>query len=391
MKWKTLKKGMMTMVLAAMLCTVPAQGVFAAESINMAYTAEKSEWSDLSDEEYARLCSLTQGTTMTIDGTVADDAWNLNLDGSGSLYVTFENLPEGFSNKAYFEATITLAEEGDYDNAKLCISNCFWDNNSSARLYFDLKDYEDENDFEIPFDLLMDASAGALFLETLQNGVTYDIGATMDAIIAHASVDSPALQEVLNHFKTSQVIKKEIFVGIDYTGIDCTWGITWSAQEPTAETTQEIAETVEETIETTEENQETVYVQPEVTQGDLVYTVKAGDTLGSISANYYGDNSKAGAIRSTNKEAFAAAKGKLTEGMQLILPEKLGHKARIAAPTANAGETLYTVMHGDTLCKIAKAHYGTEKKIAEIFARNSDRLSDSSKLFPGQVIVLPAN
>ena len=138
--------------------------------------------------------------------------------------------------------------------------------------------------------------------------------------------------------------------------------------------------------------QETIVPDVTVTvvEGDLVYTVKAGDTLGSISANYYGNNAKGGAIREHNKEVFAANKGKLVEGMQLVLPAKLGSKTRIAEPVANEGEALYTVMHGDTLCGIAKKIYGTEAKLAELYARNSDRLSDASKLFPGQVIVLPA-
>lgn len=146
-----------------------------------------------------------------------------------------------------------------------------------------------------------------------------------------------------------------------------------------------------ETTQTEQEMQTAEVVQSAITptEGDLLYIVKEGDTLGSISANYYGNNSKGGAIHKYNQEVFDANHGKLVVGMQLVLPEKLGSKTRIAEPVANAGEVLYTVMNGDTLCGIAKNYYGTEAKIADIFARNSDRLSDASKLFPGQVIVLP--
>lgn len=144
-----------------------------------------------------------------------------------------------------------------------------------------------------------------------------------------------------------------------------------------------------EATEETKVEEQPIVVTPQPVEGDIVYIVKAGDTLGSISANYYGNNSKGAAIREQNKEAFAANKGRLAEGMQLVLPERLGGKTRIAEPTVNASEALYTVMHGDTLCGIAKKIYGTEAKSADIFARNSDRLSDAGKLFPGQVIVLP--
>lgn len=114
------------------------------------------------------------------------------------------------------------------------------------------------------------------------------------------------------------------------------------------------------------------------------YTVKQGDTYGTIALNNYG-------TYSVWKELYNANKGaKLVPGVQLTLPEKLGKTARIAAPVAGAGESLYTVKAGDTLGAIAKATYGDVMKYQAIFERNSDRLKNANTIYAGQVIVLPA-
>ena len=51
--------------------------------------------------------------------------------------------------------------------------------------------------------------------------------------------------------------------------------------------------------------------------------------------------------------------------------------------------TMYTVKKGDTLGKIAKAHYGNAKKYKEIFAANQPMLKSPDKIFPGQVLRIP--
>lgn len=90
-------------------------------------------------------------------------------------------------------------------------------------------------------------------------------------------------------------------------------------------------------------------------------------------------------------ELYKANKGaKLTEGATLVLPEKLGKVARINAPAAASGETLYTVKAGDTLGAIAKAAYGDVVKYKAIFERNADRLVNANTIYEGQVIVLSA-
>ena len=114
------------------------------------------------------------------------------------------------------------------------------------------------------------------------------------------------------------------------------------------------------------------------------YTVKKGDTYGTIALNNYGTYGVWSELYKANKGA------KLTEGATLVLPETLGRAALIAAPAAADGETLYTVKAGDTLGAIAKATYGDLMKYKVIFERNADRLVNANTIYEGQIIVLPA-
>ena len=49
----------------------------------------------------------------------------------------------------------------------------------------------------------------------------------------------------------------------------------------------------------------------------------------------------------------------------------------------------YTVQPGDSLSKIAKAHYGDAMKYPVIFEANKPMLKDPDKIFPGQVLRIP--
>ena len=49
----------------------------------------------------------------------------------------------------------------------------------------------------------------------------------------------------------------------------------------------------------------------------------------------------------------------------------------------------YTVKKGDTLGKIAKAHYGKAGMYKDIFAANKPMLKSADKIFPGQVLRIP--
>ena len=124
-------------------------------------------------------------------------------------------------------------------------------------------------------------------------------------------------------------------------------------------------------------------VQPSVPAAGT-YTVKPGDTWSSICTNFYGSNAQRTALQKANKGV------KFQAGAVITLPEKLGNAARIPAPTAGAGEKLYTVKAGDTLGKIAAAEYGQTALYKAIFERNADRLKNANTIYEGQVIVLPA-
>jgi nucleoid-associated protein YgaU len=51
--------------------------------------------------------------------------------------------------------------------------------------------------------------------------------------------------------------------------------------------------------------------------------------------------------------------------------------------------TYYEVKKGDSLSKIAKAHYGDAMKYPQIFEANRPMLKDPDKIYPGQVLRLP--
>ena len=55
-----------------------------------------------------------------------------------------------------------------------------------------------------------------------------------------------------------------------------------------------------------------------------------------------------------------------------------------------AGEQTYTVVSGDTLSKIAKHFYG-KADWKPIFEANRDQLDDPDKIYPGQVLKIPAH
>lgn len=51
--------------------------------------------------------------------------------------------------------------------------------------------------------------------------------------------------------------------------------------------------------------------------------------------------------------------------------------------------TFYTVVSGDTLSKIAKAHYGNAMKYPVIFEANRPLLESPDRIYPGQVLRIP--
>lgn len=74
-----------------------------------------------------------------------------------------------------------------------------------------------------------------------------------------------------------------------------------------------------------------------------------------------------------------------------------GNVANVAAvndlltvATPEPESKLYTVVKGDNLSKISKAFYGTPNKYPQIFEANKPMLSHPDKIYPGQVLRIPA-
>ena len=62
----------------------------------------------------------------------------------------------------------------------------------------------------------------------------------------------------------------------------------------------------------------------------------------------------------------------------------------ITAKDGAPASTFYTVVKGDTLWKIAEANYGDGSKYTAIFEANKPMLSDPDKIYPGQMLRVPA-
>ena len=59
--------------------------------------------------------------------------------------------------------------------------------------------------------------------------------------------------------------------------------------------------------------------------------------------------------------------------------------------SAEPESQFYTVVSGDTLSKISKQFYGTPNKYPQIFEANKPMLSHPDKIYPGQVLRIPAD
>lgn len=64
--------------------------------------------------------------------------------------------------------------------------------------------------------------------------------------------------------------------------------------------------------------------------------------------------------------------------------------AEIEAAEKAAEAQFYTVVSGDSLSKISKHFYGDAMKYNVIFEANKPMLKDANKIYPGQVLRIPA-
>jgi nucleoid-associated protein YgaU len=59
------------------------------------------------------------------------------------------------------------------------------------------------------------------------------------------------------------------------------------------------------------------------------------------------------------------------------------------APSSAPATTTYTVVAGDSLSKIAKAHYGDANQWRRIWDANKDLIKNPDLIYPGQVLKIP--
>ena len=60
------------------------------------------------------------------------------------------------------------------------------------------------------------------------------------------------------------------------------------------------------------------------------------------------------------------------------------------SPSPSTSNESYTVKSGDTLWAIAKYYYGDGKLYSTIYNANTDIITDPNKIYPGQVLTIPA-
>src|SRR6188768_2729445 len=63
--------------------------------------------------------------------------------------------------------------------------------------------------------------------------------------------------------------------------------------------------------------------------------------------------------------------------------------SNVQSGSSSTAPTIYEVKAGDSLSKIAKAHYGNANDWNRIFEANRDVLKDPNKIYPGQKPTIP--
>jgi LysM repeat protein len=110
-----------------------------------------------------------------------------------------------------------------------------------------------------------------------------------------------------------------------------------------------------------------------------IVAVSPGDSLWKIASRYLGDGNQWREIASVNPQI--ADPNRIHAGDQIQLP---------AATTAVAATHPVRVQAGDSLWKLAKAQWGSGQAWGCIAASNP-QIEPSGRIFPGQVLTLPAN
>ena len=63
----------------------------------------------------------------------------------------------------------------------------------------------------------------------------------------------------------------------------------------------------------------------------------------------------------------------------------------VSSPEPESESQMYVVVSGDNLSKVSKQFYGTPNKYTQIFEANKPMLTHPDKIYPGQVLRIPAD
>lgn len=92
--------------------------------------------------------------------------------------------------------------------------------------------------------------------------------------------------------------------------------------------------------------------------------------------------------------AFGIAPDQATKEKILLCCGNVGGVSRVddkmTVEKADPAATFHTVVSGDNLSNIAKQHYGDANKYPVIFEANKPMLTHPDKIYPGQVLRIPA-
>ena len=71
------------------------------------------------------------------------------------------------------------------------------------------------------------------------------------------------------------------------------------------------------------------------------------------------------------------------------MSDKMPDFSNVQSGSSSTVETVYVVVSGDSLSKIAKREYGNANDWKRIFEANKDILKDPDKIYPGQKLKIP--
>lgn len=118
----------------------------------------------------------------------------------------------------------------------------------------------------------------------------------------------------------------------------------------------------------------------------LIQRIQQNATINNLSVNYDGNVDKVtvngSAPTQADREKAILAAGNVQYVAQV--------EDNITVDSPEPESRMYTVKSGDTLSKISKEMYGDANQYNKIFEANKPLLSDANKIYPGQVLRIPA-